>query len=423
MHRTQVAILVPALCLVACSAPGSTKATVDPASGNEEDASVPARDDADDEDDTDDTDEQQPGDGDDGLDEGESCVGVKARAELEKSPVDIIWIVDNSTSMRPAIEQVTQGINSFAQRIGESDLDYRVIMLSLRGRGQVQHGSDQRYGVCVPEPLAGDASCGNGERFFQSSIDVKSTQPLEQLLGTLGQTEGYGPNDARGGAAWASQLRMGATKSIVIVTDDNSRLSAHDFEHFAGGDNPNNDGLSLPPGLLDASWHGLFDGYVFHGLYGWGSETNTATKCQYAGGSEPPSSGATYSELVHGTGGVHAKICDGSSAWEPFFEQVASSVVSEAHVACDLGIPAAPEGQTLDPKKVNVSIRLPGADAIKLGKVGAADCGDAGGWYYDSDTTPTQVTLCPKSCELAQQGAGSEDGGVDVEFGCATVVL
>jgi hypothetical protein len=419
MLRPHVA-LAPVLCLAACAAGQPLASSEDPAAEAQEDAALPEPDVSDAGRDDDEDHDESP---EESLTDGEGCVGVKSRAELEKSPVDIVWVVDNSVSMRPAIEQVTRGINRFAERIGDSDLDYRVIMLSLRGKGAVQHDGEPRYGVCVPEPLAGDARCGNGERFFQASIDIKSTQPLEQLLGTLGQTDGYQPGEARGGAAWASQLREGATKSIVVVTDDNSRLSARDFQHFRGGNNPHNGNLGLPPGVLDASWDGLFDDYVFHGLYGWGSESNVDIACEYPGGSSPPESGATYSELVRETGGVRAQICDGSSAWEPFFEAVASSVVNEARIACDLTIPAAPDGESLDPARVNVSIRLPGAPRVALAKVAASDCGAEGGWHYDDDEAPTRVTLCPTSCELAQQGAGSADGGVDVEFGCETVLL
>src|SRR5207302_1020330 len=114
----------------------------------------------------------------------------------------------------------------------------------------VSIGGSNRYPVCIPPPLAGDASCGDGVRFFQSSIDIRSTQPLEQFLGTLGQTAGYTMMDAKGGEAWAMHLRPQATKTIVVVSDDNARLSATQFETFPGGKNPYNS-LTLPPGILD----------------------------------------------------------------------------------------------------------------------------------------------------------------------------
>ena len=256
-----------------------------------------------------------------------ACTSRSASATLTRLPVDIIWEVDNSVSMAPAIDQVIAGLNSFASLIGTRGLDYRVVMLSLRNATRrVTVAGSARYAVCIPMPLAGNDSCGNGERFFHSSVDIKSTQPLEQLLGTLGQTRGYTAGESRGGEAWRSFLRPEATKTVVVVTDDQSRLSPDDFEHFRGGTNPNNSGLTLPPGLLDASWSGLFAGYTFSAIYGWGSETDPGALCTYMDGSRPASAGSAYTTLVARTGGVRAHICDGAAAWTPFFESVATAV-------------------------------------------------------------------------------------------------
>jgi hypothetical protein len=222
-----------------------------------------------------------------------ACAAVTTEAQTEALPVDIIWMVDNSSSMAPAVAEVRAGLNDFAQAIAAKSLDYKVIMLSLRDPATtITVSGSARYPVCIAPPLSGDASCGNGPRFFQSSMDIKSTQPLEQLLGSMDQTSGYAKGEARGGEPWAQELRPKATKTIVIVTDDESRLSATDFETFPGGPNPNNTGLVLPPGVLDPSRSGAFDGYVFAALYGWGSATSPSTRCTYADGSSPPSAGA-----------------------------------------------------------------------------------------------------------------------------------
>ncbi len=350
-----------------------------------------------------------------------ACTAAGVTATLERLPVDIIWEVDNSVSMAPAIDQVIAGLNRFASLVGTRGLDYRVVMLSLRNvtRRVTVRGS-ARYAVCIPRPLAGDDRCGNGERFFHASVDVLSTQPLEQLLGTLGQTRGYTAAEQRGGEAWRSFLRPGATKTVVVVTDDQSRLSPDEFEHFRGGTNPHNSSLSLPPGLLDASWMGLFDRYTFSAIYGWASATDAGARCTYADGTQPPSAGPAYTTLVTRTGGVRARICDGAAAWGPFFESVASAVVRASRVSCDVAIPPPPAGQVLDPSRINVSIT--GAVTTRLGKVRGPDaCGPAGGWHYDDDARPTRVLLCPASCERAQAELQSGAAGVQVEFGCQTI--
>lgn len=54
----------------------------------------------------------------------------------------------------------------------------------------------------------------------------------------------------------------------------------------------------------------------------------------------------------------------------------------------------------------------------------AAACGPAGGWYYDNDAAPTQVLLCPASCDsLNRASAPAETGRIEVLFGCATIVM
>jgi len=358
------------------------------------------------------------------LDPDAACTGSWAPTSVMRLPVDIIWVVDNSISMAPAIDQVIAGLNNFANLVGTRGLDYHVIMLSLRdvNRTIMSNGS-MKYTVCIPMPLAGDAMCGNGTNFFQSSIDIRSTQPLEQFLGTLGQTTGYTPGSSWGGEPWAQFMRMNATKTIVVVSDDNSRLSAMDFEHFVGGANPFAPGSrSLPPGILDPSWNGMFAGYTFDGLYGWGSATDPAVKCTYPGGTQPPASGLVYTSLVSSTMGTRAQICAGASAWGPFFDAIATAVERTSRVSCDMDIPPPPAGMTLDPALVNV-VLFDGTVSTRVGKVtDMTGCNaTSGGWYYDNNAAPVRVVLCPASCATAQTQLRAPGSGVQVQFGCASI--
>lgn len=355
------------------------------------------------------------------FDPDAACASVGVTAEVGRLPVDIIWVVDNSASMEPAIRQVQAGLNDFASRIASSGLDYRVIMISLRGPGAPPSG---RYAVCIPPPLAGDASCGNGDRFFQTTVDVRSTQPLEQFLGTLGQTTGYADGDTRGGPPWRDWLRPEATKTVVVVTDDNSRLTADEFEHFRGGANPYNSRNQLPPGVLDSSWGGIFDGYLFDAIYGWGSASDPTVPCTYSDGTPVEASGEVYTELVRRTGGVRAKICAGPSAWGPFFDAVASSVEGASRIDCELALPPPPDAMMLDPGKVNVVLSLDGAASTLRRVPEGMSCPAEGGWRYDADASPTKVILCPASCDAAQAAVTTAGGaGVDVQFGCDSLLI
>lgn len=348
-----------------------------------------------------------------------ACATAVETAEVEILPVDIIWVVDNSASMETAITQVQLGLNDFARRIEMSGLDFRVIMLSLRGPSS----PDGRFPVCIPAPLSGDSSCGDGPRFFQSSVDIRSTQPLEQFLGTLGQTPGFADGESRGGPAWHALLRPEASKTIVVVSDDDSRLSAAQFETYAGGTNPFNS-TTLPPGILDTSWDGLFANYTFSGLYGWGSETDPTETCMFSDGSVPDNPGETYTALVSRTGGVRAQICDGASAWGPFFDAVASTVEETARISCEIPLPPPPDGMMIDADKVNVILSGSMASSVLPKVADAAACGPAGGWYYDDDDAPTQVILCPDSCDDANELVRDEGAaGVEVQFGCDTLFI
>lgn len=356
------------------------------------------------------------------LDPDASCLAAGVMATITRQPVDIIWAVDNSVSMAPAIDQVIRGLNSFAALVGSRGLDYRVVMLSLRNRvPETVYDGGRRYAICIPPPLAGDSACGNGPRFFHSSIDIRSTQPLEQLLGSLAQTQGYSVTDTRGGAPWRDFLRPEASKTIVVVTDDNSRMPADEFEHFAGGTNPRSSSFRLPPGLLDPFWGGLFAGYTFSAIYGYGSETNPAIACRFADGSAPANSGPEYTTLVRRTSGARAQLCLGASAWGPFFTAVATAVERASALACDVAIPPPPGGSVLDADRINVVIQ--GRENVALGRVGSmAACGPSGGWYYDDPMAPTRVFLCPVSCDRARAElrAGSMSG-IQVQFGCQTI--
>lgn len=341
----------------------------------------------------------------------QGCAGTSVKAQLVALPADIVWVVDNSSSMSEEIDAVRAGINAFAEQLAASAVDYHLVMLSKRGTT----ASGKLYPVCVPEPLAGP-DCGDSARFLHSDFPqegIKSIQPLEQLLGSLGQTQGYklGDSGGRGGSPWRQHLRAEASKSIVVVSDDNSRLSANAFLNTNGGLVSTVSGgsanCSVPPGLKQPHWEGLFDHLVVHAMVG--------------------PNGATYRELAEDTGGVVADISEAggpsSPAWNAFFTTVAQEVVSAAAISCNLPMPAPPQGETLDPNRVNVAVASSTEPNGRhtLSRVTGADACENGGWYYDDPSAATEIRLCPASC-AEMNAAPQETRGAEVVFGCATQV-
>lgn len=370
--------------------------------------------------------------GDAGLSPDAACESRTSQATITRDPADIIFVLDNSNSMAPAIAAIRSGINDFAQSLVDSDLDFRMIMLSAR---------TGTYGVCVPEPLAGPGCADNPPRFYQTDVDIHSTMPIEQILGTLAQsTPGYSQGEAYGGAPWRDLLRPEATHTFILVTDDNQRtcggtgepacqagdprLTATSLEDFPGGGNPFS-GRVLGPGILDTATYGtLFQGYTFDAVYGWGDETDPSIRCEYSPGVSPVSSGPVYTTLVERTGGVRRQICEGAAAFPPFFQAVADGVVHGSPIDCFVDIPPAPDGMTFQIGRVNVVMRGTGGMSYVGFVPDAASCdGTRGGWYYDDMAHPTQILLCPASCDTAQTEVVGPDTGLDVQFGCQTILI
>lgn len=340
----------------------------------------------------------------------QACAGTSVKAELATLPADIIWIVDNSNSMRDEIDAVRAGINAFAAQLAASSIDYHLVMLSQRGSTE----NGKLHPICVPEPLAGP-DCGDSNRFLHANFakdGIKSVQPLEQLLGSLGQTQGYTSGETRGSTPWRQHLRAEASKTIVVVSDDNARLSANAFLNTNGGQvstlvSGGSSNCFIPPGLKRPHWEGLFDRLVVHAMVA--------------------PTGNTYIDLADQTGGLVADINEAggpsSPGWTQFFTAVAHEVVTAANVSCTLPVPAPPPGETLDPNRVNVAISSVSDASGKhtLGRVTGADQCESGGWYYDNTDAPTEIRLCQSSCD-EMNGAADDVRGADVVFGCATQI-
>lgn len=102
-------------------------------------------------------------------------------------------------------------------------------------------------------------------------------------------------------------------------------------------------------------------------------------------------------------------------------QQDLSQIISEirdATAPCGADIPAAPDGRTFAKQRVSVTINAPDDD-IPLQLTYAPDCAQALGWRYDDPESPTQVTLCPTTCETYRNLAAAQ---LQVEFACEDVI-
>jgi hypothetical protein len=348
------------------------------------------------------------------------CAQVQAEADLEIKPVDIIIVIDNSGSMSAEIEGVQSNIDdNFAAILADSDVDYRVILLS-------EHGPLVDESVCIggglnPESScedvqAGDAPTINEGRFYHYDLPVGSQDSWCQLLASYGAADPHGLAPE----GWSQWLRPGAFKIFVEITD--GRVSCGDFNDGSVEDFAEEAADAFDAALLalDRAQFGTEQrrNYMWHSLVAL--EANSPETEPYADdeplvlrtcGEGETDMGAGYQALSRKTGGLRFPVCEGFN-FDAVFSTIAEGVVSGSVVECDFPVPAAPEGQTLDRGTVEV-VYTPseGSGDQFFREVADEPSCDSVGFYFDGDV----IRLCPDTCLRVQVDPGA---AVDVRFGC-----
>ncbi|MBM4364374.1 MAG: hypothetical protein FJ104_16975, partial [Deltaproteobacteria bacterium] len=208
--------------------------------------------------------------------------------------------------------------------------------------------------------------------------EVDSHNALQQLMGTYPQ--------------WQGMLRADATKTFVVVTDDEGN-PVPTVDEFAA--------------FFDQAFAGSL--WRFSGIY-----------CVPGGigGLNCSGTGAVYDTLVRRTGGVASDMSQPD--WGTVFQQLGDAVIADARpVDCEWIIPPAPEGQAFAKDAVNVQFTgTAGLQKLYFAPGGAAGCSDQFlGWHYDNDQAPTKVVACPGTCPVLQADLSAK---VEVLFGCPT---
>lgn len=304
------------------------------------------------------------------------CAAIETEAERTLRPVDIVWVIDSSGSMRDEADVVQANINAFVQSIEASGVeDYRVVVVTDEGF------------VDVPPPLGTDT-----ERFLLVAESVGSGEPQAKLLSEFERYRDF--------------LRPDAITHFVIVTDDDENpLTASEF--IAGME-----------GNL---------GHPFK-VHAVASEDVTRMTCIFGicvdspgcsnGDNTAADIGAQHYAAAEMTNGLTFSIC--TVDWSSLFAELAAAVSVSAPIPCELLVPEPPEGETLDPNKVNVTF-TPAGETEALPPFprvpGAGDCGSEGAWYYDDPSAPARILLCPEACDLAASG-----GKLDIALGCTTII-
>lgn len=327
----------------------------------------------------------------------EECAALSSEASADLQPADIILAVDTSGSMDQEIQQVQQNLNNFASIITNSGIDVHVVMIADAS-------------MCIPAPL-GSGQCNGADQklpAYQHVVHtVNSTDALQVILSTYPE--------------WKGSLRPGALKTIAVVSDDNSDMGAADFKAqllaldgtFTGFKFDAIVSLIDPSSIQFTCLNCAFQGML--------SCNNCAEKCcdKMLGCTPlPADKGQVYLDLVQQTGGIVGDLC--IQDFGPVFQDMATGIVQSAQLSCEYDIPPPPQGETLDPKKVNVNYTPAGQATMPILFVEkAADCGSKGGWYYDNPAAPTKIIMCPTTCDVLK---ADSTGKIEVLFGCETVI-
>lgn len=321
--------------------------------------------------------------------EFEVCSGVTEEPENTMAPADIVFLVDNSPSMRDEILWTRQNMNSFSQMITDNGIDHRIVVISCLLDGCENHTNT--VGICIDPPL-GSGDCETSDTNLPDYLHVDVRMPSQKLLERAVDTF----------SEWKDMRRSFALTHFVAISDDSEEMSADDFrEALAALDPPVNE-------------------FVFHGIFSSLSKddacaiSSSEACCTYAA---PDGEGVQYRDLVEATGGVAADLCE--QDFDPVFQQFAESVIAHSELNCEWSIPAPPAGEELNPDLVNVEFTS-GDSSTDFGYVSSPDeCGDLDhAWYYDDPRDPKQVLVCPKTCDYIRSAPVPR---LAVTFGCETV--
>ncbi|MBL8743728.1 MAG: hypothetical protein JNK04_21610, partial [Myxococcales bacterium] len=337
---------------------------------------------------------------------GGSCAATSVGAALATKPIDLILMVDTSSSMAPVSNAVEQNINqNLAAILEASGLDYRVIALAGYGPGAQ---------LCVGPPLGG-ADCAspppapaNTERFFHYQKASGSGSILEAIIAwyTAPDDSGAAPN---GFSGW---LRPDSQKVFLIFSDTESTSNATSV-----GDTFDANLLALDPeafGTPEARK------YTLHSIIGL--KQSTPPTAAYlpsdpivsgvcSGMGDDLGSGKAVQQVSILSGGLRFPVCQ-YAAFDTVFNTIAANVVEEVVLACDIPLPSATDGGEIDPTTVEVDFTPSGgAPLVSFHQVPDLAACEPNAFYIEAGT----ITLCPEGCSAVQ---GDALATLDVRYGC-----
>ncbi len=353
---------------------------------------------------------------------GNTCGQQVRPAAWERTPVDVVFIVDNSCSMDKEILSIESSILGFTQDLAAANVDYRLVMIS-------EHGPIQDRSICVPPPvgggacpaLANTAPTSNPPIFYHyDNGEIGSVDSWCKLLDSYDKPDRY--NLAPNG--WSQWLRKGSFKTFVEVTDDRvtcttGSWSYDDLNTEAGGlvagDKFDKDLLARDPSQFGT---GAARNYAWYSLIG--VPANPALTTDHWSPTEPMASGKCgsavnagtgYQRLSKITGGWRYPICD-TAGYAAVFGHMAKRIENHATVFCQLDLPPPPAGSNIDPGSIQFLITPSGGGAPEIWPQVASAAACTGKQIY---VEAGKVKLCAAACDTAKADPAAK---LETIFGC-----
>ncbi len=327
------------------------------------------------------------------------CAEDVSTASLETLPADLIVVVDNSTSMALEAAQVKAQMNGFVGAITATGIDAHVVVIS---KASTNTFFDQfETGVCLGAPV-GSGMCPDDEKLpaYRHVVEeVGSNDALQKVITTYDD--------------WKNVLRPNATKTFLVVSDDESDMTPGEFTAALAALDPPITNFKF--NAIVASQEGIAS-CALCAITGCSSCTNPCCDKSLFCANISQSRGQKYIDLQTQTGGVYGDLCTQNFA--PAFADMAQAVIEHNQISCTFDIPTPPDG-IIVPDETNVDfIPSEGANPQPIYNVSSEfDCTINGGWYFDNNTNPTTITLCDATCNAVK---ASTQGSVRVTYGCLT---
>lgn len=292
------------------------------------------------------------------------CGSIESAAQEIRRPIDAIVLPDESASMGPARDSVAAAMQTtFRVTMEAAGIDYRVIW-----HGTTPLPTLEATGRLTRNPIG----LGSGDDAMFAPV-----------LNTYD--------------AWRPALRDEAIKVFVHFTDATSGQG----EPIAGYTGTFDEILVARE---PAVWGALGDyRFVYHAFVGL--TPNDPPDAPYEA-SDPIVSGScsgsfvnpgALQQIARRTGGLRFPLCS-FDRFDAVFQRIAESAIARATVACEIELPEAPEGMTIDLDTLAVRYRDgAGVSTVLLRAASAAECG-ATGFLLEAD----RVVLCPAACAIVE---------------------